>query len=546
MLSKSLEKNILYITDLPLDFSEGDIRNLLNPHKENIANITFKSPGTSIVYFRDNKVANQVKHDYNLTKIGRKSIRILWFENNFKNIAYNSESKNIFVNNFPIDLSQRDFFLFFLQFGEIISARLKEDFNGNHIGYGFINYEDSQSAEIAIKTCNGKSCFKDFPHVIIEVDYFRVVNQRDQSNYLDYINSGSYKLYENKCSIFVKNISISLQEPELHSIFSDFGEVKYFKSNKNQSNNEISSIILSYDNESSTDFAVKAMNNKEFFGIKLIVEKLRHEKENKEKSSLNTNANCQIFIKNLPTHLEEKELKEVFGVFGTIVNVIMLTNNIMKKEGSSFKEISIFTGVARIAYSNPSSASHAIEKYHGKYLPKYETWKYPLSISLYKTKQERRLEETMQYNPRINRNVMNYSNMPMSMPMNLPIQTQPNTMKYIMNHNHIQKNEKNEYNPYDIISKTIPEVKFKPIDLVVLSNISDISQKYDFIGEFLYNSINEHQLTLKENISFDEIGKITGMILGMQDIEEILLPCKSYDELTNRIIEALRLLRSGI
>lgn len=175
MISKSLDKNILYITDLPLDFSEVDIRNLLNKHKENIANITFKSPGTSIVYFRDNQVANQVKHDYNLIKIGRKSIRILWFETNFKKIAYNSESKNIFVNNFPVDLSQRDFFLFFLQFGEIVSARLKEDFNGNHIGYGFINYEDSQSAEVAIRTCNGKACFKDFPYVLLEVDYFRVV-----------------------------------------------------------------------------------------------------------------------------------------------------------------------------------------------------------------------------------------------------------------------------------------------------------------------------------------------------------------------------------
>ena len=42
----------------------------------------------------------------------------------------------------------------------------------------------------------------------------------------------------------------------------------------------------------------------------------------------------------------------------------------------------------------------------------------------------------------------------------------------------------------------------------------------------------------------DHIGKITGMILGIEDVNEIIDICKNTDHLTSRIIEALNLLNN--
>jgi hypothetical protein len=45
------------------------------------------------------------------------------------------------------------------------------------------------------------------------------------------------------------------------------------------------------------------------------------------------------------------------------------------------------------------------------------------------------------------------------------------------------------------------------------------------------------------NFTIDIIGKITGMILGIEDINEIADICKNNSNLTSRIKEALDLLR---
>ena len=38
-----------------------------------------------------------------------------------------------------------------MRFGDISSAKINEDIEGNHLGYGYVTYYDPQSAENAIK-----------------------------------------------------------------------------------------------------------------------------------------------------------------------------------------------------------------------------------------------------------------------------------------------------------------------------------------------------------------------------------------------------------
>ncbi len=556
------DRNILYVTDIPLETSENDLKDFFSKYSDNIANIAFKKPGTAIIYFRDSSVANKVKYEFNLVMFGNRPIRIMWFETNFKDLAYNSDSNNIFVNNIPLEITPREFFVIFSQFGEIVSAKLKE-MNGKHIGYGFINYEKSESAEKAIKMCNGKAVFSDYPRNIIETDYFKLLNQReDKSNYMNYINSGSSKIYEAKCSLFIKNISKKLKEDQIKSILSDFGKITYFKPVYDY-DTSLKSCIVSFDNEQSTELAEKKLNNKEIDGTRLCVEKLRDDKGKRNVYDQNKSLsnNSKIFIKNVPLTIKEEELRNTFEKYGHILNIIMLKSNVMKKEENGFKEVSLFTGTVQILFENSTSATDAIEGMNGKYLPKHESWKQPLYICLFKTKQERMMEDSMQYNPRINRNFDTHNQFPFNQynkqyqqypqmkqpyPVNTyqqptsqvyPKQQNPNKFELIETFNKININQPQKQ------QETIIVPNFKPLDMNLLNNIADEEQKREYLGELIYTNISFHPLAEKEIISIDEIGKITGMILGIENITEVLVPCNDYNELTLRIIEALKLLR---
>ena len=62
------------------------------------------------------------------------------------------------------------------------------------------------------------------------------------------------------------------------------------------------------------------------------------------------------------------------------------------------------------------------------------------------------------------------------------------------------------------------------------------------MGEFIFNKITVHELTERHKLSMEDVGKITGMILGIENFNEIVEISKNKDNLTSRIIEALELL----
>ena len=80
------------------------------------------------------------------------------------------------------------------------------------------------------------------------------------------------------------------------------------------------------------------------------------------------------------------------------------------------------------------------------------------------------------------------------------------------------------------------------IDYNLLDTLDDDNAKKDYLGEFIFKKIENHKLSQINNFTIDSIGKITGMILGIEDINEIIDICKNPDNLTSRISEAMELL----
>lgn len=68
------------------------------------------------------------------------------------------------------------------------------------------------------------------------------------------------------------------------------------------------------------------------------------------------------------------------------------------------------------------------------------------------------------------------------------------------------------------------------------------SQK-EYLGEFLFKKIEQHPIANENRFTIDTIGRITGMIIGIDNIKEIYEITTNYDNLTSRINEAMNLLK---
>ena len=83
------------------------------------------------------------------------------------------------------------------------------------------------------------------------------------------------------------------------------------------------------------------------------------------------------------------------------------------------------------------------------------------------------------------------------------------------------------------------------IDVSYMNSLDDDQSRKDYLGEVIYKQIENHPITIQSKLSIDLIGRITGMILGIEELEEIYNTASNYDLLTQRIQEACDLLQSN-
>jgi len=106
----------------------------------------------------------------------------------------------------------------------------------------------------------------------------------------------------------------------------------------------------------------------------------------------------------------------------------------------------------------------------------------------------------------------------------------------IPNNNMINNNPNNQINKDNSNTSEM-------IDMNYFNNIENIEDKKSYLGEIIFKQIEEHSLAQEYNMTMDTIGKITGMIINIDNINEIIETCQKKELLTSRIYEALDLLR---
>jgi len=83
------------------------------------------------------------------------------------------------------------------------------------------------------------------------------------------------------------------------------------------------------------------------------------------------------------------------------------------------------------------------------------------------------------------------------------------------------------------------------INLEFLNSMEDIDAKKEYLGEIIFKKIENHPLAQKYEFSINKIGKTTGMILAIDDINYITDICGNEENLTAYINEAHELLKES-
>jgi len=560
--SESQGKHVLFISELPDNIIDSELKEFFKDYESDLIIIQIdrnqkmydlfntRKPKATIV-FKTHEKAEEARNKLNMRRLKGKALNIMWHERD-NSVRYNNKS-NIFVKGISLNANPRDIYELFAKFGEIISAKICEDEDGNLLGYGYINYYNLESAEKAIESLN-KTKFMDSE---LEVVHFQKKSERLQPP-------------QENSTIYIKNIPSSHAKIEdLKGIFSKFGKIIFGKIF--QDSNERPYAIIVYENAEIANKAKEEMNDKKLNDkdeVALYVDLLQKKSERKRmlttkigdiNNKLNQEfKNCNLFVKNLPYDLTEEKLKEIFSKCGEIKSVKISKYLLVTKVKDTFVEQETSRGFGFICFTSEEAANKAKEEFNNKNLPGYENSKRPIIISEFMPRNERR-----QYLNKLQENQNTGfpypPGQPFAPPYMMPMpprhfqnrQPHKNNFKKVEQQqqhqqppNQIPQNQINNNNNVNTNNNVSSSKEDEPNKEYLFSLDNEEAQK-DYLGEYLFKKIEQHAISQQKNLTVDIISKITGMILGISDIKEIYDITTNDESITARINEALNLLESS-
>ena len=557
--NESQGKHILFISELPDKILEADLQGFFGEYKDDIHMMQIdrnqkmydlfntRKPKATII-FKTHEKAEEARNKLNMRRLKGKALNIMWHERD-NSVRYNNKA-NIFVKGISLNANPREIYELFAKYGEIISAKICENEDGDLLGYGYINYYNLDSAENAIANLN-KTKFMDSE---LEVEHFQKKNERLQ-------------VPQENSSIYIKNIPNSYSKIEdLKNIFSKFGKIVFGK--VFQDSNERPYAIIVYADAESANKAKEEMNDKQLDEkdeIKLYVDLLQKKSERKRmlttkigdiNNKLNMEfKNCNLYVKNLPYNLTEEKFKEIFSTCGEVKSVKIDKFILQTKINNEFVEKEESKGFGYVCYTSEESAKKAKEEFNGKTLPGFENSKRPIIINNFMPKNERKQLLNKIQNSQNQMYPFGMSSSPATPPY--PYMYPPMFPRPVPNRVHKSNYRKpvqsmqpqvqpmmNQISQNPPQNQNVPNNKEDEPNLQYLNDLPTIEAQKDYLGEYLFKKIEQHPIASSKSLTVDVISRITGMILGIGDIKEIYDITINNDSITARINEALALLEN--
>lgn len=196
--------------------------------------------------------------------------------------------------------------------GKVLSCKVESDSCGESKGYGYVQYEDEETASKAIEDMHGR----------------RLSLHGKELYVVPYISKHDRELSLDKTkftNVFVKNISECTTEDDLRSIFGEFGGTTSVAVMRDQAGHSKCFGFVNFDKAEDAARSVQVLNGRVSDGKEWYVGRAQKKSEREVEIKLQRDQTAKemlemdnLYIKNIDDSINDVQLKELFSPFGTI------------------------------------------------------------------------------------------------------------------------------------------------------------------------------------------------------------------------------------
>ncbi|VEU19474.1 DEKNAAC100631 [Brettanomyces naardenensis] len=331
------------------------------------------------VNYQKHEDAERAMDELAFCDIKGKQCRIMWSQRD-PSLRKNGTG-NIFIKNLHPAIDNKTLYDTFSAFGRILSCKIATDENGNSKGFGFVHYEDSESARAAIENVNGM-LLND-----LEVYVALHVPKKDRQSKME-------ELVHNFTNVYVKNYNTEWTEPQLRAEFEKYGPITSVYMARDNEGKSRGFGFVNFENHEDAFNAVEALNGKDIDGRTLYVgraqkkrerqEALKHQWEQARQERLSKYQGINLFVKNLDDSVDDAKLEEEFAPYGSITSAKVMIDETGKSKGFGF-----------VCFTKPEEATRAINEMHQRMVAGK-----PLYVALAQRKEVRRNQLNQQFQQR--------------------------------------------------------------------------------------------------------------------------------------------------
>jgi len=224
-------------------------------------------------------------------------------------------SFGFFPQNLDKAIDNKGLYETFSSFGNILSCKVATDATGQSKGYGFVQYDNEESAQKAIEKLNGMLLNDKQVYV---GPFLRRQERENTTDKAKFTN------------VYVKNLAESTTDEDLTRIFGEYGKITSAVVMRDPDGKSKCFGFVNFENSDDAAKAVEALNGQIFDGKEWYVGKAQKKAEreaelrNRFEQSLNEAVDKyqgrNLYIKNLDDSIDDDKLKEMFSQFGSITS----------------------------------------------------------------------------------------------------------------------------------------------------------------------------------------------------------------------------------
>lgn len=337
--------------------------------------VTRRSLGYAYVNFQQPGDAERALDTMNFDELKGIPMRIMWSQRDPS--VRKSGVGNIFIKNLDKAIDNKQLYDTFSQFGNILSCKIVKDEKACSKGYGFVHFEQDESAHQAIEQVNG---------MLLNDRKVFVGRFKNRGDRVREIGEKS-KMFTN---VFIKNLPEDMTEQELNELTAPFGQTLSAKLMTDENGKSKCFGFASFDDHEAAEKCVNAINDKEVRGRIIFAgraqkkaertQELKHQYEKRKQDRQQKFAGVNLYVKNLDDTVTDENLREAFEAHGSITSAKVMSENGQSK------------GFGFVCFQQPEEATKAVTEMNGRIVGSK-----PLYVALAQRKEDRKAQLQAQY-----------------------------------------------------------------------------------------------------------------------------------------------------